>query len=178
MRSISRRGWALFSWAICGLHREFDKAAACVIETGKWDAEIWQVLTADLSISKTVTGHFGDASKAFEFRLSAMGPNGESLHGQTFAVSVAYRISEIEDKNYATSAHVNGQLTPAKPEYGATVQDVVLQSMGDAVECINDCTIEPPATGIDMESSTWMTMLFLSALMGILLSLIRRMRQQ
>ena len=58
------------------------------------------------------------------------------------------------------------------------MQDVVLQSAGDAVEYINDCTIEPPATGIDMESGAWMTMLLLSALMGILLSLIRRMRQQ
>lgn len=149
-----------------------------MIETRKWDAEIWKAPTADLPISKTVTGHFGDASKAFEFWLSAMGPNGESLCGQTFAVSVAYRISEIEDKNYTTSVHVNGQLTPAKPEHGATVQDVVLQSTGDAVEYINDCTIEPPTTGIDMESGAWMTMLFLSAIMGILLSLIRRMRQQ
>lgn len=163
---------------------------------------VWRTPSADLSLIKTVTGLAGDTTQAFKFLLSASGPEGDSLRGQTFTVSGVegmqeitfgdwnaqftlkhgdtmvihglpvgwtYTISEIEAQNYDTAVKVNGQPTSAKPEYGATVQTVVLQKSGDKVEYINNCTIEPPATGVRLTDGPWLLMLLLAGAMGTLL---------
>ncbi len=195
------------------IHHEYEQGTGIIIPPqDKYEFyPVWETPTADLTISKKVTGHFGDQQKYFDFLLSGSGPNSESLRGRTFKVSGVegmqeitfgqwnapfklkhgetmvihglpvgwtYNISEMEAVNYDTSVRLNGQMTSAKPEYGTTLQSVTLQKTGDTVEYINNCTIEPPATGVDLEQGGWLMMLLVAAAMGLVLFIGRRVHQQ
>ena len=103
-------------------------------------------------------------------------------HGDTMVihdlpVGWTYSVSEIEAKNYDTSVLLNGQPTSAKPEYGTTLQAVVLQSTGDTVEFINKSTLEPPPTGVHFNDGAWLTLLIMAAFMSLMMYFTHRKHQ-
>ncbi len=79
------------------IHHEYMQGTGIIIpDQDKYEFyPVWKMPTANLSISKTVTGYAGDTSKAFEFLLSAIGPDGASLRGQTFKVSGVEGMQEL-----------------------------------------------------------------------------------
>ena len=199
------------NWVYVIHHSYYQGTGIIMPEHDKYEFyPVWQTPTADLSITKTVTGYMGDKEKQFEFLLSASGPSGGSLRGQTFKVSGiegmqeitfgpwnapfklkhgdtmvihdlpvgwTYSVSEIEAKNYDTSVLLNGQPTSAKPEYGTTLQAVVLQSTGDTVEFINKSTLEPPPTGVHFNDGAWLTLLIMAAFMSLMMYFTHRKHQ-
>ena len=103
--------------------------------------------------------------------------HGDKMVIHDLPVGWTYTISEVAKKDYDTSVILNGQPTSAKPEYGTTIQRVVLQSTGDTVEFINKSTLEPPPTGVHFNDGAWLTLLIMAAFMSLMMYFTHRKHQ-
>lgn len=188
---LTRPGYTLLGWAKNAEAQTPDYSCGqeIMLDQNNDDQEnmlyaVWKRSTADVTITKTVTGNFGDKQKAFEFTVSSTeavgGGEGYTLsqdakeisfslsHEQSVTIrnvpiGVSLALSE-EAPGYSVSVKMNGEAS------GSTI---VVREGVNAIEVVNFRDVVPD-TGVGVDSLPYILILAAVLGLGALMLVLRR----